>query len=505
MRVEIAQFAVTALFVVPGLALLVATRVIAFRATEIAAAIGLAYLAGMAAVITLSILLLTLGVSMTAPLYLLLAALLTGALAARPVAEARRARPTNKPSRGRPTIADLRAWFGARSTAWWIASLTVSAIAVFGVLGYISATMTPVVGWDGWSIWARKGLMLFYNGSLPKEFFQSDYYFFMQPDYPLLVPVWESIFFRFAGAPDTQAVHAQFWILLLAALWAAGFLAHRAAPAIRGSKEWAAAIWAPLLGMVLLTPTVYQQTLQIYADIPMAVFALGAAFCCATWIETRRSGYLVLAAVLLGGLANIKNEGLVTAMAILGGLLLVRMFKVEGSRWRSIKPALLAAGYTVLALLPWRIWTSVNHVEGLVSISDGLSPAYIWENKERLSPSVAQFANQLITPGLWTFIPTIAISLAVACLIIGVGRRVATFYAIVTALTMAGVLWGYVIAPTVLAPHLNSSINRLVDGFVLICMAAVLHLTVLLGAAGAGVFAGTDESSASADAPPTHD
>lgn len=433
MRVDIAQFAVTALFVVPGLALLVATRVIAFRATEIAAAIGLAYLTGMAAVITLSILLLTLGVPMSAPLYLLVAALITGALAARPLAAARRTSPSTKSARGRPEIADLRAWLGARSTAWWLAALTVFAIAVVAVLGYMSAVMTPVTGWDGWSIWARKGLMLFYNDSLPTEFFQSDYYFFMQPDYPLLIPVWESIFFRFAGAPNTQALHAQFWILLIAALWAAGFLAHRAAPAIRGSKEWAAAIWAPLLAMVAISPHIYQQTLQIYADIPMAIFALSAAFCCATWIETRRNGYLVLAAVLLGGLANIKNEGLITAVAILGGLLLVQLFRVHGSRMRSIKPVVLAAGYTVVALLPWRIWITVNDVDGLVSVTDGLSPAFLWENRDRISPSLAQFANQLITPGLWNFIPTIAIALAIACLIVNVRRRVAAFYAVVTA------------------------------------------------------------------------
>lgn len=503
MRVEFAQFAVTALFVLPGLALLLATRVIEFRAIELAAALGLAYLAGMAVVITLSILLLTLGFSMSAPIYLLLAALLTAALGARPIAEARRARSAARQSRNRPGIAELRAWLGARSTAWWLAALTVLAIAGFAVLGYMAAVVTPVVGWDGWSIWARKGLMLFYNDSLPTEFFQSDYYFFMQPDYPLLVPVWESIFFRFAGTGDTQAVHAQFLTLLLAGLWAAGFLAHRAAPVMSGSKEWAAAIWAPLLGMLLLAPHVYHHTMQIYADIPMAVFALGAVFCCATWIQTQRGGYLVLAAVLLGGLANIKNEGLVTAIAILGGLFLVQVFKVNGSRWRSIKPVLLAAGYTLLALLPWRVWTAVNDVEGLVSISDGLSPAYLWEHRDRINPSIAQFANQLIAPGLWNFIPTIAIALAAACLIIGVGRRVATFYTFVTAMTMAGIIWGYVVAPTDLAPHLHASINRLVGGFVLICFAAVLHLTVLL--AGAGRFGGGEEPSGSADAPPRPD
>lgn len=505
MRVDLAQFAVTALFVMPGLALLLATRVIEFRATEIAAALGLAYIAGMAAVVTLSILLLTLGVSMSAPIYLVLAALLTAALAARPLAAERRARPSRKSSERQLSIAYQRAWLGARSTAWWVAAVMVFMIAVFAVLGYMSAAMTPVVGWDGWSIWARKGLMLYYNGSLPTEFFNSDSYFFMQADYPLLIPVWESIFFRFAGAPDTQAVHAQFWILLIAALWAAGFLAQRTAPAIRGSKEWAAAIWAPILGMVLISPNVYQQTLQIYADIPMAIFALGAAFCGATWIETRRNGYLVLVAVLLGGLANIKNEGLITAVAILGGLLVVRLFQVEGSRWRSIKPVLFAGGYALLAVLPWRIWAAANDVNGLVSVSDGLSPAFLWENKDRIEPSVAQFANQMIAPGLWSFIPTIAIVLAIACLIVGVGRRVAAFYAIVTALTMAGILWGYVVAPTELGTHLNSSINRLVDGFVLICMAAVLHLTILLAAAGAGVVARAEKPSGAADATPTHD
>ncbi|MGB0890675.1 MAG: hypothetical protein ACPGWS_10365, partial [Solirubrobacterales bacterium] len=52
MRVDIAQFAVTVLYVVPGILLLTAVRVIELRAIEIAAALGLAYLVGVAMVTT---------------------------------------------------------------------------------------------------------------------------------------------------------------------------------------------------------------------------------------------------------------------------------------------------------------------------------------------------------------------------------------------------------------------------------------------------------------------
>lgn len=504
MRADLAQFAVTALYIAPGLALLVAARVISFRTTQIAAALGLAYLAGTAVITTAAVLLLAIGIPLNAPRYLVLAVFLTAAFALRPIAAWRRTRGGEADPR-RFNVSALRSWLAKRTTAWWIAAITIFVIAVLAFAAYATMLRAPASGWDGWSIWGRKGLMLFYNDSLPTEFFNAQSYTFMQPDYPLLVPIWESIFFRFAGAPDMQALHAQFWILLVAAIWAAGFFAHRAAPAIRGSKEWAAAIWAPLLGMLLVNSNLYRQTQQMYADIPMAIFALGAAFCCALWIESRRKGYLVVAAVLLGGAANVKNEGLTTTLAILAALLLVRLFCVEGSRWRSARPVLLCAGYVVFAVLPWRIWTAANNVHGLVSISDGLSPVFLWEHKDRLKPSINAFLNQLVASGVWSYIPALAIGLGLACLIVGVGRRVATFYSIVVALTFAGIVWGYVVAPTVLGPHLELSADRLVDGFVLICMAAALHLTVLLAGAGAGVVSAAAADSTAANAPPAHD
>ncbi len=513
MRVDFAQFAVTMLYLVPGLLLLAAVRVIEFRAIQIVAAIGLAYLVGVAMVTISSILLLVLGVPMSAPVYLVVAFVLSAACGGA-ILRLRRAeqlplvqKPSlSKPSFSKPSLTRLRAWLGERSSAWWVAALTVSVIALFAIAGYVTALKAPVSGWDGWSIWARKGQMLFYEDSLPKEFFTSENYRFMHPDYPLLIPVWESIFFRFAGAPDTQALHAQFWILLVAGLWAAGFLAHRAAPAIRGSKEWAAAIWAPLLGVLIVTPGIHRQTLQIYADIPMAVFAMGSAFCIALWLQSRRSSYLVIAALLLGATANVKNEGLTTAVAVIGAMLLVRLFVVDGSRWQSFKPAAIcAAAVAALAVLPWRIWLTLNDVHGLVSITDGLSPDYIWEQKERVQPSVGSVVNQLVQPGVWNFIPTLAVAIVLVCLIVGVGRRIATFYGLAGVLTLAAIIWGYVVAPTELGSHLASSSDRLVDGFAFIGAAAVLHLTILLARSGAEDSTVDRAASGATKPPPAHD
>ncbi|MGB0871976.1 MAG: DUF6541 family protein [Solirubrobacterales bacterium] len=516
MRVDIAQFAVTVLYVVPGILLLTAVRVIELRAIEIAAALGLAYLVGVAMVTTSSILLLVLSVPMSAPIYLVVALLLSVgcAVGIRRVKRGENPSSERRPASSKPSLLRLRGWLSERSTAWWVAALTVSVIALFAVVGFITALKAPVSGWDGWSIWARKGQMLFYEDALPKEFFTSENYRFMHPDYPLLIPVWESVFFRFAGAPNTQALHGQFWILLVAGLWAAGFLAHRAVPAIRGSKEWAAAIWAPLLGVLIVTPGIHRQTLQIYADIPMAVFAMGAALCIALWLQGRRSGYLVVAALLLGATANVKNEGLTTALAVIGAMLIVRLFAVEGSRWKSFKPAAIcAAAVAALAVLPWRIWLTLNDVHGLVSITDGVSPDYIWEHRERVHPSVGSVVNQLVQPGVWNFIPTLAVAIVLACLIVGVARRIATFYGLAGVLTLAAIVWGYVVAPTELGSHLGSSSDRLVDGFAFISAAAVLHLTILLAKSGAedsaleGAASGSASGAASgaANAAPAHD
>lgn len=504
MRVDLAQFAITLLYVLPGAAFLLFARVIAATPRQLFAALGLAYLCGVAIVMLSAILLLVIGVPMSAPVYLVIALALTAAFL---VPALRRSETLVGWHPPRLSWKSFREWLGARTPAWWIAALTLFVLGVMVLVGYMSAVKLPVVGWDGWSIWLRKGLVLFDSGSLPTEFFTSAKYEYMHADYPILLPLWESAFFRFAGAADVQALHGQFWIMFVAGLWAGAFLAHRIAAAVDGSKEWAAALWAPALGLLLVTATVRVQLMTMYADIPLAIFAFAAVLAFSLWLADGRSGYLWTGAVLLSAVASLKNEGLTTAAAVLGALVLIRFFAPgSSSRIQSAKPALVASAAVVITTLPWRIWIKLQDISGDLPVGQGLSPSFLWERRSRVRPTWEAIIEQLTNAGFWNLIPALAVGLILFCLLAGVGRRIAGFYLFALVGTMAAIVWAYWISPLELDWHLRTSVDRTIAGFIMICAAAALNLILVLASAGLGdTDADQVESSAAANAPPPHD
>lgn len=504
MRVDLAQFAITLLYVLPGAAFLLFARVIDATPRQMFASLGLAYLCGVALVMLSAILLLVIGIPMSAPAFLVLALVLTAVFVVPALRRPEASMKWHPPKLG---LTPAKNWLAARTPAWWVAALTLFVLGVMVLVGYMSAVKLPVSGWDGWSIWLRKGLMLFDSGSLPTEFFSSPNYEFMHPDYPILLPLWESAFFRFAGAADAQALHGQFWIMFVAGLWAGAFLAHRIAATVNRTKEWAAVLWAPVLGLLLVTSTTRVQLMTMNADIPLGIFAFAAVLAISLWLAGGRSGYLWTGVVLLGAVASLKNEGLTTALAVLGALVLVRFFAPgASSRLQSAKPALVATAALVLTVLPWRIWIKLQDISGDLPVGQGLSPSFLWDHRSRVRPTWEAIIDQLTGPGIWNLIPALAVGLILFCLLAGVGRRIAAFYLIALSVTLAVIVWAYWISPYELAWHLRTSVDRTVAGFVMICAAVALNLSLLLASAGLGDDEKADDlTSAAADPPPAHD
>src|SRR4029453_17372567 len=110
------------------------------------------------------------------------------------------------------------------------------------------------------------------------------------------------------GTIDTQAIHLQFWLLLVAFVWAILYLGFR-----RGTLL----VWLPILSAFSIAPGVYGQTLPAYADIPMTLFLALGLLLLGDWLSMRDRTMLVLAVLFLAGSASTKNEGLMTAVVAL--------------------------------------------------------------------------------------------------------------------------------------------------------------------------------------------
>jgi hypothetical protein len=462
LRAELAPFAVDALLAIAGLAILVAIRLVPPRPPAMLAALGLAYLTGASVVPILLIALLTIGVPFTLPTFAIVVLLCVciALVLYQP-------RPED-----RTPPAD--AWWRRPWRSWpadvWVTGAFVALFGAFAVVGMLSAIDMPLIEWDAWSIWARKAEMLTAHDSLANSFWTGSSYSWIHLDYPLQYPVWEALHFRAAGAFDTQALLRHVWLLLVAFVWAVAYL-------LRGQVR--PVVWAPLLLLAAAAPGVWEQLLTGYADVPMAIFACLGAISLALWLSQGDGRLLALAAIMLAAAANVKNEGMLAAAALL---------LVAGSIAFALRLPLrqfgLAAGAVVVSILPWRIWTAAHDIEGDLPVSKGITdPGYLLDRTDRVWPAIEAISRELADQDRWLHLLPLAALVVAASLVSGVGRRIAAFYLASFALVWAGLVWSYWISPNPIDWHLTTSVNRVISVLMLICLAAVVHLSGhLLGA-----------------------
>jgi hypothetical protein len=455
LRAELAPFAVDLLLALAGLGILLAIGLVPRRPQTIVAALGLAYLTGASVVPVVLIALLVVGIPFTLETFAVVVVLCSGAglLGWRSGWE-------EAPPRG-------EAWWRRPWRSWpvdvWVVGAFVVLFGAFATVGMLSAFEMPLTEWDAWSIWARKAQMLTEHDSLVGGFWTASSYSWTHLDYPIHFPVWEALHFRAAGEFDTQALLRHVWLLLVAFVWAVAYL-------MRGRVR--PLVWAPLLLLAAVAPGVWEQLLTGYADVPMALYACLGAISLALWLSEGDGRFLALGAIMLAAAANLKNEGLMAAAALLivaGGIAVWRRFHLP--------ELVVAAGALFLAILPWRAWLSTQGIEGDLPLSKGLDPGYMLDRIDRVWPAIESIGSQLADQGRWLqLLPLAALAVAVS-LVSGKGRGIAVFYLASFLLVWAGIVWSYWISPHPLEWHLGLSANRVVSVLVLLCLAAVVHLS----------------------------
>jgi hypothetical protein len=287
----------------------------------------------------------------------------------------------------------------------------------------------------------------------------------MHPDYPILLPVFEAMQFRAMGTIDTQAIHVQFWLLLIAFVWTILYL---------GLRRGSILEWLPLALAVSIVPAVYGQLFTAYADIPMALLLALGVLLLGEWLRTRDGRMLALAVVFLVGSANTKNEGLmaaIVALAVAAGVVAVT------SKRASLRPLGFAAAAFVAGILPWRLWIAAHGIHGDIRLRKGLDPSYLAAHADRVWPSVESLYAQLIEETSWLYIVPFGAAIALVCLFVRQRRSLATFYLVTGLLAFAALVWIYWISPTVpLDYFLATSSYRVVSVVTAIAFATLLQL-----------------------------
>ncbi len=462
MPAELLVLGLHALVLAPGYALLRLLGLLPSRGPSIAAASGLAYLAGVAILVLAQVVLLPFGVPVT---LVVPAAVGIGVCGAAAMAR----RPAPRPDgggRSAPESPVLR-----RAVV-----LGLGVLGVVILIGVIGARSTPIPAFDAWAQWMPKTQVLAQGGLSDETLFVGPAYSYVNPDYPLALPAFEATQMRALGiedgSPDLAVLHVGFWLILAAFAASLVYLRGRRASFV---LVGVLAVW------FAAAPGIQVQAGSTLVDLPMAVFLALGAMLLVTWLDQRAKGPIVLAGVFLGMAANLKNEGLAAAVVVCAATMIVLAVARDRRGVVSVGWLVLAVGALVL---PWRVWASLHDVHGALSLGNGLDPAYLADHVSRVGPTLSALAGALARPGEYLFIPAAALALIVAVIVgRGPAARRALLHLAFLGSYFAVMTWAYWVSTPPLASYLGEA-GRYMTAFAALSLVAIVDLARAWGPAG---------------------
>ena len=247
----------------------------------------------------------------------------------------------------------------------WLADGFVGgAIVALGAVLLTGSSKLVVFSNDEWAIWAIRGRTLSLAGHLDPVVFQGAAAQYQHLDYPLLVPSLIAWGDGIAGHPDDSAAHVLLIVLTLGMLAVVGWAANRLAGPYAGVCSVLLIAGTPRL----LAP----YGLRVFADVPLAAFAVALLLVLAMWIVHGDGRMLAVAAALAVGTAAVKDEGVVFALA---GLLAALVVPAQVRHAR--RQVLFAAATMIASMLPWLIWTRAHGIESDLINSQTLTPHHL--------------------------------------------------------------------------------------------------------------------------------
>jgi hypothetical protein len=442
-------------FAVPGMALLYALGMVR-RPRDVLAAVGPAYLAGIAAVMTILLAGLSAGAAIRLPVLVVVSGAVTVGLAVLGFVLARRRRAPLERTADPPGSAER-----------WVGRAVLGLLAAFFVIGYSAFVNSSTLG-DDWTIWSYKALALFHlGGSVDELLFTRSDLGPAHPYYPMLQPLFQSLFFRSVGQVQLQEFHAVLWILFGSFIWTMVWLGRsRGLPLLL--------VLIPAAAMTFTSKS-HALVTAGYADVTVAALAGAGALCIGIWVRDHETPFALLGAVFLAGAANTKNEGVMAA----GVILAVAFVFVLAQRRRGWQAWLAAAGLVVAGAIPWMLWRGANDVESEFQAPPGEALGNL-EHTERIPKSFTAIFDRLADGGQYGFLVPCLLVLTVTCLVRNTARSEAAYYLAVPVVMTLGLVFVYWTGTLEIDYWLDNSADRTVAGIVFVCGGGLIHLVALL-------------------------
>jgi hypothetical protein len=408
---------------------------------------ALMYLAGFASFGVLAQLLLVAGLALTRAQAIALAALLFA------LGFLRRSPAEDRPGTAAPARTRVETLLAL------LAAAVVAAVA-------IASVYEPLTAWDAWAFWVPKAKsIVLFNGLDPR--------FFAAPttanaDYPVLLPAVEATDFRFIGHFDTQVIHVQFWLVLVAFLGAIpALLRDQVRPVLVRS----------IVVVLACAPSLAIHAESAMADVPAAVCVALAALLAWRWLVVREPAALGLFVVFAAAAVATKVEG-----RLFIGALVVSLAGIAARESARRGCAALAAGAVAasVGLLPWLVWIHVHGIHGEYHADLGRLGSHL----HRIGPSIAALLGHGLDPLEWLFVLPCGVAALLLAASSGSDRRTVALVTSSFLLSLALLVATYWATPYSFGWHLRTSADRVVIAPVLLVavLTPVLLESALRGA-----------------------
>ena len=334
----------------------------------------------------------------------------------------------------------------------WLMRAGLAGALAANVFGWVARYRDEPLGfWDAFAIWNLKARFFFFESGAHWQRAFADSISWSHTDYPLLLPLNVARLWTYAGAADqTVSVLLSVFFTLLAVALLFGALSM-----IRDRLLGALAALALLACPALMGQAVWQ-----IADIPVGYFlSASLAAVLASSVRGQPSGpLLIIAGLCAGSAAWTKNEGLLFALAIPVGMMLVGSHPIGERMARVVNFAKgLAPPLALLVLMK----VTVAGSSDLVTDFELGSLARIFEVERHLQ-IMTSFARTLL---MLTGVPLLAVLFVVAVWRGFVRDRPSAHgtapMAIALLLQLSGYYFVYLITERDLAWHLGTSNLRL--------------------------------------------
>lgn len=425
--------------------------------TELVRLAGVAYLLGLAALMTLLTFALVVGVPFGPPLVLACgAALVAGGLLL-----------GWRNGRRLPTLRAAGWRFPAPSV---VSALLIAAVVVYFEAFFRSERLAELYDWDAWFTWTLKAKTLFYFGGMEEWVFGGTAHSGpVLTTYPPGFPAVQAASFHAMGSVDVVTLNLTYWFLTLGfAAAVAGLLA----PRVRS------VILLPVLLLMLVLPGLTGIPVPGGADRPLAFLVATAALLLVLWLDERSAWQLAAATLLLSGAFLTKREGVLLGVCVLAAALA----STWGDRRRAWPRLGLMALVAFSLALPWRVWVGVQDFP-----DEGLETGVLstLRNVDRALPSLELALRAMFGFDFWFVLPVVAVAAAITAFAAG-ARRPAVFMLAFLSLALAANAW-ITWSQTFFALSLDYSVNPATRFMVTPVLTAAAITPLLLERAWASV------------------